>query len=130
MATLSEQVIEIEQKIKALEFQLAVEREVLARLKAVNPGPAISAHGHGRFIGGSVASAMAEMLRESDEAMTVDEIVKGLESRGFSTTAKAGLRGAVFSVISKQNKLFVKVDRGLYSIVRQGAAPEAVTEHS
>lgn len=126
MPSIGDQIRDVERNIDCLQFQLAVEQGVLARLKAIDRNGQ-STNGKDRMIPGSLASQIREVFIRLDRAISVDELVKELEAKGVSTTAQAGLKGSVASILSKGrgSNLFRRVSRGIYQLKKEpGEAPQ------
>jgi len=119
MVTLAQQIKDVQREIGELEFKLAVSRQVLERLEVVNQNTTEPSNGKDRLVQGSLTSQMREVFAASKKPISTRELLTALEARGVTTNAKAGLKGAVASVLSKRDDLFVRVDRGTYDLKRE-----------
>ena len=131
-AALRERIAEIEAKLKAIRFELAVKEAVLAELRAClptrknAPAPAGSpdhpaASTPGTFAG-SLSARAASVLRNEGKALRASEIAKRIESDGFRPNGRTSTLALVISAMRRRKDLFTRVGRGRYTLAKQTAA--------
>ncbi len=125
MATMAEQIKDVGQKIASLEFQLAVERAVLARLQVIEQSNGNGSGARDRVVQGSLTAEMKEVFERLNRRIAVDELIRELGAKGVTSKGKSGLKGAVASVLSKRDDLFTWVSRGLYELKKESKEPAA-----
>jgi hypothetical protein len=74
----------------------------------------------GKTVSGSLLSHVIEVMRGEGRQMRAREIAGRVEARGYTTTAKGGLKIAVSTVLAhNQGKLFRKIEPGVYTLLRK-----------
>lgn len=115
---IKDQIKDVQQKIEDLNFQLRVEEAVLERLQ--NYGSKKKRNSSSKFSGppkkNSLAAHVLNVLKESNEPKTVEQLVAALKERGVENGSKTGLDILIPSAIARRNDLFARVKRGVYDL--------------
>jgi len=120
MDSLSKQVEKSKAKITEMEFNLAVEREVLLRLLAMQNGEHNTDSDKSRpIIADSIVPHIQSVLESQKKPMKVRAILKAIEKEGIEIEGKTEPKRLISSALVRRSDLFERVDRGLYKIREQ-----------
>jgi len=114
---ITEQLKKSEQKIKELKHQLEIETTVYERLQQLTPTR--KKRQRKKSLPprkNSLAAHLQKILKESNEPLTVSELVEKLNQNGFESTAQVSLNTLVPSALSRRPDVFIRVKRGLYGL--------------
>ena len=127
-----QQLKQCENKIANLKFQIAVEEQVLSRLRQIagQQTPTTARPEPDALFGDSVQrklpahvrrdslpSQIAAVLQEKGRRMRGCDIAKELVSRGVRPSGKTSMLALVLSALRKRKDLFRKVSRGTYVLI-------------
>jgi len=119
---LRQQIASAERRITKLEFELAVERQVLERLKGMRGNSAQQPLSSGeppratRVVSGSLAHQAAAVLRAAGKPLRARDISNQLERQGVTSKGKTSLLALVISAMRRREDLFKRVRRGVYAL--------------
>ncbi len=119
---ITQELKQVEKKVKELEFQLAVEKAVYERLTAIDAGnqPSLFRNTQSPTIPGSMPSHIEAVLAEADKPMKISAIVEAVKKRGAQSKMAKGIENNVRGTLKRRNDLFVRHKRGMYKLVSEG----------
>jgi len=116
--SIKDEIAQVEKKIKELEYQLSVQRDVLHHLKACDTKRRRSSRKTASVAPrvGSLAANIKKVLENSEGPLTVAEIIERVKKQGYSSMAITGIGSLVPSAMSRRPDIFVRVRRGVYDL--------------
>ena len=106
----------IEAKIADLHSQLAVEQNVLSRLKAyLKPNQSSQSGNNRRIYRGSIAKKIKSILTKEAKPMTTNELAEAIKKQGSSKDVTE-LKVQIASTVHRRTDIFARIDRGLYGL--------------
>lgn len=116
--SLTKAIQDSEAHLAKLRFHVAVEEQVLARLRGfAGNAPAQKTATSPKTITGSLADHAVTALREAGRPMRAADIASVLRAQGISSNSKAGILPSLISALRRRADLFRKVRRGVYTLV-------------
>jgi hypothetical protein len=114
---LTEQIKECKAKIVELEFNLAVERAVLARLTVIGDGQQAAISDEPRpIIRDSIVAPIQSVLNSTNKPMKVAQLLKAIKQQDFHFHGKTEPKRLISSALNRRSDLFERVGRGLYDL--------------
>ncbi|MBL7184742.1 MAG: hypothetical protein ISS70_00320 [Phycisphaerae bacterium] len=122
---IAQELKQVEKKIERLEFDLAVEKAVYVRLKAIDTGnqPSLFGSTQPPTTPGSMPSHIEAVLINAGKPMTVSAILKAVKERGATSASEEGLKNNIRGTLKRRGDLFARHDRGVYKLVRTETQP-------
>lgn len=104
-------------KIATLEFNLAVEKAVFARLSVIgNTDQTTTSDEQRSIIPGSIVPYIRTILINKGKPMKVAQLAKAIKLQGIHIKGKTQPKRLISSALVRRNDLFERVERGLYQL--------------
>lgn len=114
---IAEQIRQSKAKITKLEFDLAVERELLIRFQTIEDDNQNTTQDEPRpIMSDSIVPHVQSALETKGKSMKVAQIVKAIQQQGFHFEGKTSPVRLVASALTRRKDLFVRVGRGMYDL--------------
>ena len=122
---LHRKIAQTEQKVNKLQFELAVEKAVLTRLRAAahDESPPLLSSGTTQAAGpkiipGTITQYIVDTLQDNkNKPMRVRDITASLKARGVTTVSPRGLMPMIISTMRRRTGIFERLERGVYRLV-------------
>lgn len=114
---ITNQLRKCKEKITDLEFSLAVERAVFARLSAIdNPGQIATQDESRPIIADSIVPHIKAVLMNALFPMRTKEVVAAIKQQGIHIEGKTEPKRLISSALTRRKDLFERVSRGRYQL--------------
>lgn len=127
---ITDQIKECKAKIIDLEFNLAVERAVLARLSVIGNGQQTVISDEPRpIIPDSIVGPIQSVLNATSKPMKVAQLLQAIKRQDFHFHGKTEPQRLIASALNRRTDLFERKSRGLYQLkMKKETATEVAQE--
>lgn len=117
---ITNQIKKCKAKIADLEFNIAVEKAVLARLIAIDNFGQIATQDESRpIIADSIVPHIKSVLMNANMPMRTTEVTAAIQKQGIHIEGKTEPKRLVSSALTRRNDLFERVSRGRYRLKKK-----------